>query len=93
MYIVQTCMYIFVQLEACMCFNLYKHVHVMYISCTYMTVTFFLFTYMFVQVCTADVLCTDGYIHSYNVQTLLNSVCTLMYPFGPAFLFALLAGL
>ncbi len=30
---------------------------------------------------------------AYNIQTLLNSVRTLMYPFGPAFLFALLAGL
>jgi hypothetical protein len=58
-----------------------------------MSVTYFLFTYMNVKVCTADVLCTDGYYISYNVQTLLNSVRTRMYPFGPAFLFALLAGL
>ncbi len=32
-------------------------------TCTYMFVTFFLFTYMLVKVCTVDVLCTDGYIH------------------------------
>ncbi len=28
-----------------------------------MSVTYFLFTYMYVKVCTADVLCTDGYIN------------------------------
>ncbi len=40
----------------------------MYISCTYsyihaVSVTYFLFTYMYDKVCTTDALCTDGYIH------------------------------
>ncbi len=31
-------------------------------TCTYMPVTYFVFTYMYVNLCTADVQCTDGYI-------------------------------
>ncbi len=34
----------------------------MYIPCTYMSVTYFLFTYMYVKVCTADVQCTGDYV-------------------------------
>ena len=59
---------------------------------------------MYIHVCTANVLCTEGYIHfmkctdivehgTYTVQTLLNRVRTLLYLFDSAFLFALLAGL
>ena len=36
---------------------MYIHIH----TCTYMSVTYFLFTYMYVKVCTADVQCTGGY--------------------------------
>ena len=59
---------------------------------------------MYIHVCTANVLCTEGYIHfmkctdivehgTYIAQTLLNTVRTLLYLFDSAFLFALLAGL
>ena len=58
MYIVQTCMYMFIQVYTR--FDSYKHVHIMY---KHVSVPYFLFTYMYVKVCTADVPCTDGYIH------------------------------
>ena len=59
---------------------------------------------MYIHVCTANMLCTEGYIHfmkctdivehgTYTVQTSLNRVRTLLYLFDSAFLFALLAGL
>ena len=53
------------------CTCLYKYIRVstyidMYIRCTNMYIhvcSIFLITYMYVKVCTADVSCTDGYIH------------------------------
>ncbi len=87
-------MYMFVQVYTC--FNLYKHVHIMYIhvhtcllpiSCLHTCMSRYVQLMFCVQMAT--------YI-SYNVQTLLNSVRTLMYPFGLAalaVLFSLLAGL
>ncbi len=73
MYIVQTCMYIVIQLY--MHFNSYKHVHIMYILCTYMSVAFFLFTSMYVKVCTDDVMCTGGY-KQFNKYTYTVEHCT-----------------
>ncbi len=43
-----------------------------------MSVTYFVFTYMYVKVCTADVQSTDGYIQFISVRT-------LMYPFRCSF--------
>jgi hypothetical protein len=65
---------------------MYIHVHTCWlpISCLHTIMTRYVQLMFCVQMA--------PYI-SYNVQTLLNSVHTLMYPFGPAFLFALLAGL
>ena len=69
MYIVQTCIYMFIQVYTC--FNFYKHVH----TCTYMSVTYFLFTYLYVKVCTADVHCTEGYIHFMKCTDIVET-CT-----------------
>ncbi len=45
-----------------------------------MSVTDFLFTYMYVKVFTADVLCTDGYIHqSFMKCTDIFEQCTSLY--------------
>ncbi len=44
-------------------------------TCTYMFVPYFLFTYMYVKVCTADVLCTDGYIHFMKCTDIME-LCT-----------------
>ncbi len=78
-YIVQTCMYMFIQEYTC--FNLYRHVHTMY---------------KHVYTCLFPILCLHTYMSKYvqlmfsvqlatysltNVQTLLNVVHTLMYPF------------
>ncbi len=72
MYIVQTCLYMFLQVY--MLFDLYKHVHIMY-KHKYMSVPYFLFAYMYVTVCTADVQCTDCYIH-FKKCTDIVELCT-----------------
>jgi hypothetical protein len=72
MYIVtvQTCMYMYIQVNTL--FYSYKHVH----TDTYMSVTYFLIEYMYVKVCTADVLCTtDGYIHFMKCTDIIEK-CT-----------------
>ncbi len=65
MYIVQTCMYMFIQVYTR--FASYKHVHIMY---KHVHTCLFHISYLHscirryhVKVCTADVPCTDGYIH------------------------------
>ncbi len=40
-----------------------------------MYVPYFFFTYMYVKVCNADVLCTDGYIH-FKKCTNIIELCT-----------------
>jgi hypothetical protein len=84
MYIVQTCMYMFIQVHAC--FNLYRHVHMMYkhvhkcllpISCLHTCMSKYVQLMFRVQMATYSLS---------NVQTLLNGVCTLMYPFRCSFL-------
>ncbi len=72
-------------------FDSYKHVHTMYIHVCYLFLVYII-TYMYAKVCTADVLCKDGYIYFMKCTDIVEW-CTLMYPFGSAFLFALLAGL
>ena len=87
MYIVQTCMYMFMQVYAC--FDLYKHVHIMYkhvhtclfhISYLHSCMSRYVLLMFRVQMAT--------YI-SRNVQTSLNCVhtSTLMYPFDFSCLF------
>jgi hypothetical protein len=78
MYIVQTCMYMFIQVYAR--FDSYKHVHIMYkhVHTCPTSVPYFLFTFMYVKVCTADVPCTDGYIHFKKCTDILE-LCTLAY--------------
>jgi hypothetical protein len=60
MYIFQTCMYMYVQVYKL--FDSYKHVHTMYIHVCYLFLVYII-TYMYAKVCTADVLCKDGYIY------------------------------
>ncbi len=74
MYIVQTCMYMFVQQ--------YKYIRVlthinMYISCTnmYIHVCSMFLIYIHVKVCTADVQCTDGYTHFMKCSDIIE-LCT-----------------
>ncbi len=78
MYIVQTCMYMFIQVH--MHFDLYKHVHIMYkhvhtclfhISYLNLCMSRYVLLMFRVQMAT--------YI-SRNVQTSLNCVHALMYP-------------
>ncbi len=85
MYIVQTCMYMFIQVY--MRFDLYKHVHIMYkhvhtclfhISYLHSCMSRYVLLMFRVQMAT--------YI-SRNVQTSLNCVHTLMYPFDFSFKF------
>ena len=85
MYIVQTCMYMFIQVYAR--FDSYKHVHIMYkhvhtclfhISYLHSCMSRYVLLMFRVQMAT--------YI-SRNVQTSLNCVHTLMYPFDFSFLF------
>ncbi len=40
-----------------------------------MSVPYFLFTYIYVKVCIADVLCTDGYIHFMKCTDIIE-LCT-----------------
>ncbi len=47
----------------------------MYISCTNMSVPYFLFTYMYVKVCIADVPSTDGSIHFKKCKDIIE-LCT-----------------
>ncbi len=65
----------------------------MYILCTYMSVTYFLFTYMSVKVCTPDVQCTDGYIHFMKCTGIVEQCTYTDVSFWFSFLFALLPGL
>jgi hypothetical protein len=77
MYIIQTCMYMFLQVWTS--FEFHKHVHTMYRfahtgldSCCYV--------YSWLR--TLDEI-------SWNVQTSMNCVCTLTYPFSFSFLICL----
>ena len=83
--------------------DVYVHVYTSINLYTHVLISINMYT-MYIHVCTAYVLCTEGYIHlmkctdivehnTYTVQTLLNLVRTLLYLFDSAFLFALLAGL
>ena len=90
MYIVQTCMYMFIQVY--MRFDSYKHVHIMYkhlhtclfhISYLHSCMSRYVLLMFHVQMAT--------YI-SRNVQTSLNCVHTLMYPFDFSILFCPAAG-
>ncbi len=89
MYIVQTCMYMFIQVYAR--FDSYKHEHIMYKHVHTCLFHILLFTFMYVKVCTADVPCTDGYIHFKKCTDILE-LCTYILLIS-AFCFALLAGL
>ena len=71
MYLIQTCMYMFI--HVCTCFELYQHVHTVYKP----VYGLFLQIMFRVQMST--------YI-SCNVHTLLNWVCTLIHPFACCFL-------
>ncbi len=55
-----------------------------------MSVTYFVFTYMYVKVYTADVLFTDGYIHFMKCTDIAEQ-CT--YTDIRTLIFALMAGL
>jgi hypothetical protein len=51
------------------------HINMYIYTCTYMSVPYFLFTFMYVKVCTVDVSCTDGYIH-FKKCTDIFELCT-----------------
>jgi hypothetical protein len=95
---VYTCTYILMYKHVCtlfrrVCTCLYKYMRVStYIkctyhvhTCTYMSVTCFLFTYMYVKVCTADVLCTDGYIHFIQCTDIVEQCIFTDVSFGSSF--------
>ncbi len=95
MYIVQTCMYMFIQVYSRV-FDSYKHVHIMYklehVHTCDMSVPYFLFTYMYVN--TADVPCTDGFIHFMKCTDVIELCTYIDVSFLiSAFCFAWLAGL
>jgi hypothetical protein len=71
MYIVQTCMYMYIQYTR---FDSYLyHVH----TSTYMFVTYFLFPCMYVKGCLAYVQCTDGYTHFMKCTDIIElCMCT-----------------
>ena len=69
--------------RVCACFDIYKHILLFtntYIPCLN----------LYIPVCTADVRCSDGYVHymkcTYTLRTPFNSVHTQLYSFGFSFL-------
>jgi hypothetical protein len=72
MYLVQTCVHVYKYIHVLTDMNTCTyHIH----TCTYMSTTYFLFTYMYVKVCTADVLCTGGY----NIHEIYRKFGTVVY--------------
>ena len=66
-----TCLYKYIRVLTHIMINCTYHVQ----TCTYMSVPYFLFTFMYVKVCTADVPCTDGYTHFMKCSDIIE-LCT-----------------
>ena len=69
--------------RVCTCFDIYKHILLFtntYIPCLN----------LYIPVCTADVRCSDSYVHymkcTYTLRTPFNSVHTPLFSFGFSFL-------
>ncbi len=58
-------------------------------TCTYKSVPYFLFTYMYVKVCTADVSCTNGYIYFKKCTDIIELCTYIDASFYFSFLFCL----